>query len=293
MQTTLITEKSVDYELLDSGDGYKLERYGTILLSRPDPQALWPKTLTELEWKKVDAVFTRTGTSGKWKILGEIKNDWSVSLGELVFKLQLLPSKHLGIFPEQSAQWKWLEDKIESNVKLRKTISVLNLFGYTGGATLACAKAGASVCHVDSSKFAVDLANTNMKLSGLSDKPIRFIVDDVRKFVEREIKRGNKYDVIIMDPPVYGKGSKGEVWKIEEDLVVFLSRVQQIISDNPLAIVLNGYSSVYSHITYKQILENICSSFGGSVSSGDLVLKESSTDRVLPSGIFARWEKRN
>jgi 23S rRNA (cytosine1962-C5)-methyltransferase len=291
MQITLITEKSADYELLDSGDGYKLERYGTILLSRPDPQALWSKTLTESEWKKADAKFSRTGTSGKWQISGEVKNDWSASLGGLVFKLQLLPSKHLGVFPEQSTQWEWLKDKISKKNKSEKSISVLNLFGYTGGASLACAKAGASVCHIDSSKFAVDLANINMKLSGLSDKPIRFIVDDVRKFIEREIKRGNKYDVIIMDPPVYGKGIKGEVWKIEEDLVPFLSRVKQVVSSNPLGIILNGYSSVYSHITYKQILVEMCKTFGGSVSSGELVIKESLGERFLPSGIFARWEK--
>ena len=235
MQNILITEKSTDYELVDSGDGEKLERYGN----------------------------------------------------GLTFQLQRLPSKHRGLFPEQGVQWKWLEDKISSS---NRKISVLNLFGYTGGASLACAKAGADVCHVDSSEFAVDLAHTNMKLSLLSDKKIRFIVDDVRKFVEREIKRGNKYDVILMDPPVYGKGAKGEVWKIEEDLMPLLSRLRNILSESPLAIVLNGYASGYSSITYAQMLEEVAKNLRGKISHGELVIKESSGTRVLTCGIYARFE---
>src|SRR3989344_3470815 len=319
----LITEKSVDYELLDSGDGQKLERYGKIILSRPDPQALWPKSLPEAEWKKSDAVFTRVGNSGKWlkpqsgspdqsksSDLGKME-PWVVTLEGLTFNLELLPSKHLGLFPEQSAQWKWLANKI-SNFKFpisnqNQKIKVLNLFGYTGGASLACSKAGASVCHVDASKFAVDLANKNMKVSlnqssssdrastegalaGLSLSPIRFIVDDVRKFVEREIKRGNKYDIILMDPPVYGKGAKGETWKIEEDLMPLLSRIKNILSPTPLAIVLNGYASGYSATTYAQMLESVTSGLKGQVSSGELTIQESSGGRLLPCGIFTRWE---
>ena len=287
MQNILITEKSTDYELVDSGDGEKLERYGNVILSRPDPQVLWSKGLTGLEWNKALAVFTRAGTSGKWKISSETKQPWNVSLNGLTFQLQLLPSKHLGLFPEQGVQWKWLEDKISSS---NRKISVLNLFGYTGGASLACAKAGADVCHVDSSEFAVDLAHTNMKLSGLSDKKIRFIVDDVRKFVEREIKRGNKYDVILMDPPVYGKGAKGEVWKIEEDLMPLLSRLRNILAESPLAIVLNGYASGYSSITYAQMLEEVAKNLRGKISHGELVIKESSGTRVLTCGIYARFE---
>src|SRR3989344_534549 len=287
MQNILITEKSTDYELIDSGDGEKLERYGSVVLSRPDPQVLWSKKVTGAEWNEALAVFTRAGTSGKWKILSEIKQPWNVSLNGLTFQLQLLPSKHLGLFPEQGVQWKWLEDKISSS---NRKISVLNLFGYTGGASLACAKAGADVCHVDSSEFVVDLAHTNMKLSGLSDKKIRFIVDDVRKFVEREIKRGNKYDVILMDPPVYGKGAKGEVWKIEEDLMPLLSRLRNILSESPLAIVLNGYASGYSSITYAQMLEEVAKNLRGKISHGELVIKESSGTRVLTCGIYARFE---
>ncbi|MCX6702103.1 MAG: class I SAM-dependent methyltransferase [Candidatus Zambryskibacteria bacterium] len=290
MENILITEKSTDYELLDSGEGEKLERYGKIILSRPDPQTLWSKSLGDLEWKKADAVFARTGTSGKWNPSAVGFKPWNISLNGLTFQLELLPSKHIGLFPEQSVQWKWLGNKIKKQVDSGKKVSVLNLFGYTGGASLACAKAGASVCHVDASKFAVDLAHTNMKLSELSDKPIRFIVDDARKFVEREIKRGNKYDVILMDPPVYGKGAKGEVWKIEEDLLPFLFRIKNLISSDPLAIVLNGYASGYSSITYAQMLESITSDLKGKISHGELTIKESSGGRMLPCGIFTRFE---
>ena len=220
--------------------------------------------------------------------MNQIPDNWQISFDEINFNLELLPSKHLGVFPEQSCNWKWLGEKIKSE---NRKVSVLNLFGYTGGSTLACAKVGAEVCHVDASKFAVDLAMKNRDLSGLSKSPIRFIVDDVRKFVEREIKRGNKYDIVIMDPPVYGKGLKKEVWKIEEDLMPLLSRVQKIISSDPVAIILNGYASGYSHITYKQMLESVTKDSGGGVFSGELSIKESSSDHLLPCGIFARWEK--
>ncbi len=293
----LITEKSVDYELLDSGEGEKLERYGKVILFRPDPQAIWSKSLPESEWKKADAVFSRVGTTGKWEVvtssqhLVSRKGIWSVQLNGLTFQLQLLPSKHLGVFPEQNAQWKWLQEKVESRkLKVESTkIQVLNLFGYTGGASLACARAGAEVCHVDSSEFAVDLAHANMKLSGLPDKKIRFIVDDVRKFIEREIKRKKKYDVIILDPPIYGKGTKKEVWKIEEDLLPFLLHLKNVLSENPLAIVLNGYASNYSSITYAQLLETL--KLKGKITHGELAIKESSAGRLLSCGIFARWEQ--
>ena len=290
MSDILTTEKSKDYELVDSGLGEKLERYGDVVLSRPDPQAIWSKSLSESEWNKANAVFNRAGTAGKWRVSEKVKKNWNVTLDDLTFQLQLLPSKHVGLFPEQSAQWKWLGEKIEARIKKQEKIKVLNLFGYTGGASLACAKAGAEVCHVDSSEFAVDLANINMKLSGLVDKKIRFIVDDVRKFVEREIKRGNKYDVIILDPPVYGKGAKGEVWKIEEDLFLLLSRIKSVLSDDPVAIVLNGYASGFSSTTYRHLLESTLE-LKGKYSNGELAIKETSAGRLLSCGIFARWEK--
>ena len=298
----LVTEKSIDYELVDSGGGEKLERYGIYFLRRPDPQAIWQKTLDESEWQRASAVFTRTSTTGKWVVAASSQqlvareNTWKVSLQDFSFTLKLLPSKHLGVFPEQSVNWKWLEEKIQHDTNIRiKTndtnkIQVLNLFAHTGGATMACARAGASVCHVDASQFAVDFAHDNLKNSGLGEKPVRFIVDDVRKFVEREIKRGKKYDIILLDPPVYGKGSKGEVWKIEEDLLPLLTRLKSVLSDSPVAIILNGYASEYSSTTYAQILSSITGDLKGNISNGELAIRESSAGRLLPCGIFARWE---
>lgn len=289
MENILVTKSSADYELIDSGDGEKLERYGKVVLSRPDPQVLWSRSAPE-KWKSADAVYTRSGTSGKWKILKEIPEPWRATFGGITFALKLQPSKHLGVFPEQSAQWAWLSEKVKKEISSRKKISVLNLFGYSGGATLACAKAGAEVCHVDSSEFAVDLAHQNAVLSGLDKKPIRFIVDDARKFVEREIKRGNKYDIVLLDPPVYGKGVKNEVWRIEKDLAPLLLRLKQILSPKPIAVVLNGYASGYSHTTYAQILETMTKDLNGKISSGQLTIEESDSKRVLPCGIFARFE---
>lgn len=293
MMEILVTEKTEEYELLDSGDGEKLERYGSMVLSRPDPQAVWPKKLLKEDWQKADATYTRSAESGKWQVadssqhLASRENTWQVKLEGMTFNLKLLPSKHLGLFPEQSAQWKWLGEKISSS---KRKISVLNLFAYTGGASIACAKAGADVCHVDASKFSVDLAHKNLDDSGLGDKPVRFIVDDVRKFVEREVKRGKKYDVVLLDPPVYGKGSSGEVWKLEEDLLPLLTRIKSILSDKPLAVVLNGYASGYSAVTYSQVLGSITEELGGKITFGELAVKETSGDRLLPAGIFARFE---
>lgn len=291
MENILTTSPTVDYDLIDSGEGEKLERFGRIVLRRPDPQAIWKKTLDQSHWDKCDAVFRKEGNSAKWKVLTEFGKDWQVTLGDSVFKLQLLPSKHLGIFPEQLSHWQWLESKISESLKAGKKVSVLNLFGYTGGATLACARGGAEVCHVDASKFAVDLAHMNLDSSKLSDKKVRFIVDDVRKFVEREIKRGNKYDVILMDPPVYGKGAKDEVWKIEEDLLPLVARLKNILSSEPLAVILNGYSSVYSSVTYSQVLNSLTENLGGETAFGELAIKESAGGRLLPAGIFAKWSK--
>lgn len=288
MKDILVAKSSKDYELIDSGEGFKLERYGKMVLSRPDPQAIWKKSLGLTEWNKADAKYVRTGQSGKWEVQNEPPHDWNIELEGVNLSLKLLPSKHLGVFPEQSAQWRWLKQKIKSRVDEGKTISVLNLFGYTGGASLVSAKAGAEVCHVDASSFAVDKLKDNMKLSKLEELPIRLIVDDVRKFVEREIKRGKKYDVIIMDPPVYGKGSKDEVWNIEADLLPLLARIKEILSPSPLAIVVNGYASVYSHLTYKQILSETTSDLGGTLESGELVLEQRG-GRLLSTGIFARW----
>ena len=277
----LITEKSTDYELLDSGGEEKLERYGNVLMSRPDPQAIWKKALPESEWSKVQAKYSRDSVSGKWE-LNNLPETWQIKLLDFTFNLKFLPSKHLGIFPEQMEQWKWLEEKIKN---AGRPISVLNLFAYTGGATMACSRAGAEVVHLDASKFVVDAAHKNLDNSGLGDKKVRFIVDDTVKFVEREIKRGNKYDVILLDPPVYGKGGDGEVWKIEKNLLTLLERLKEILSEDPLAVVLNGYSSIYSDTTYAQMLSVLVS---GEISSGQYLIKDSQ-QRLLPAGIWARW----
>ena len=284
----LITEKSEGYELLDSGDGMKLERYGSLVFSRPDNQAIWSKTLSKEIWDNVDAVFTHGEHSGRWNKKNSIDDEFQIEYEGFKFNLKLLPSKHLGLFPEQSQNWKWLEDKIEQS---ERKIKVLNLFAHTGGATLACSRAGAEVVHLDASEFPVTYAKKNLEDSGMGKNPVRFIVDDVRKFIEREIKRGNKYEVVIMDPPVYGKGTNDKVWKIEEDLLPLLHKVKNVLSDDKLAVVLNGYASVYSHITYKNILEEIFGLENGKYSSGELAIKESSAGRLLSSGIFARWEK--
>ncbi len=281
----LVTNKSDSYELIDTGDGMKLERYGSVVLSRPDNQAIWSKTLKQEEWDKADAFFSHGEKSGRWNKKGEISDEWQINFEGLNFNLKLLPSKHLGLFPEQSQNWAWLEEKIKSS---GRAVKVLNLFAHTGGATLACSRAGAEVLHLDASKYAVDHAKKNLDDSGLKDKKVRFIVDDVRKFVEREVKRGSKYDVIILDPPVYGKGTNDKVWKIEEDLPLLLIRLKSLLSEKPVAVLLNGYASVYSSVTYKNILEQV---FPGKVCYGELAIKESSSGKMLSSGIFARWEK--
>ena len=286
-----ITESSAEYELLDSGNGEKLERYGAVVLSRPDPQVLWQKQLPESEWKKANAVFEHSGTHGKWRV-SEMPESWNITLAGVTCMLKLSPFKHVGLFPEQSVHWMWLSEKIKKEIATGRKISVLNLFGYTGGASIACALAGAEVTHVDSSESSVAWAKMNRDASGLAQDAIRFIVDDARKFVEREIRRGKKYDIVLMDPPTYGRGAKNELWKIETDLSPFLSRITQIFSENPVAILLNGYASGYSHVAYKQVLDGIVSSLGGEVSSGELGIRESNTSRILPCGIFAKWENR-
>lgn len=284
----LITNKSEDYELLDSGDGMKLERYGLVVLARPDNQALWSKKLNQVEWDKADASFSHGERSGRWTKKSETQEEWQTGFEGFKFNLKLLPSKHLGLFPEQSQNWKWLEEKIKSE---NRPIQVLNLFAHTGGATLACSRGGAEVVHLDASEFPVNYAKKNLEDSGMGKNRVRFIVDDVRKFVEREIKRGSKYDVVIMDPPVYGKGTNDKVWKIEEDLLPLLFKIKKILSDKPVAVLLNGYASVYSSNTYKNTIESAFSDMNGRVSFGELAIKESSAERLLTCGIFARWEK--
>lgn len=290
-------QKQKDYELVDSGNGEKLERYGTYLLRRPDPEALWRKSKDIKFWDKAELKFIRERNKTKWIIKDGIPKSWNILYGDLNFVIRPTSFKHTGLFPEQLPNWEWTE-KIIKNEELRiknkeaiKKMSVLNLFAYTGGATLACAKAGAEVCHVDGSKTAVEWARENAKLSGLEDAPIRWITEDVLVFLKREVKRGRKYDAIIMDPPSFGHGPKDELWKIEENFLDLMKLCRELLSDKPLFILINGYTAGYSRIAYENNLKDIQKEFGGTIESGELAIEESDTDKLLPCGIFARWNK--
>jgi 23S rRNA (cytosine1962-C5)-methyltransferase len=281
-------KKSKDYELIDSGSGEKLERYGNFIISRPDPEALWNKKSKDI-WKDIDLRFERNGNKSKWIIKNETPKDWIINYGGLNMSIKPTSFKHIGIFPEQLSNWEWMKEVISKNKE--REISVLNLFAYTGGATLACASVGASVCHVDSSKMAVSWAKENSKLSNLEDKPIRWIIEDVLSFLKREIKRGRKYDAIIMDPPSFGHGPKDELWKIEENFFELMKLCEEILSDDPVFVLINGYTAGYSGITYENNLKDLMKKYKGKIESGELAVEESDSDRLLPCGIFARWSK--
>lgn len=233
-------EEWKDYEIIATGDGMKLERWKDIILLRPDPQVVWPSQINMDKDSRLHAKYNREGGGGQWEYLKNIPNEWSVSWRDLRFKVKPMGFKHTGLFPEQAVNW----DKMISLISnAGRPIKVLNLFAYTGGATVACASAGASVAHIDSAKNMVERAKENLQLSGLADKPVRFIVDDCAKFVSREIKRGNKYDAVIMDPPSYGRGPNGEMWKIEENLFDLVKLCTQVLSDKPLFFLINSYTT--------------------------------------------------
>jgi 23S rRNA (cytosine1962-C5)-methyltransferase len=282
----LTTQPEKDYALIDSGDGKKLERYGQYLLARPDPQALWKPLLSANEWNKADAVFIRDGKKTEWKTKKQLPEKWSVNFAGLVLEIIPTTFKHTGLFPEHAATWKWMRDLIK---KSNRPVSVLNLFGYTGAASLACAQAGATVCHVDGSKLAIEWAKRNQKLSGLSPDSVRWILDDVLLFLKREIKRGNRYDAIIMDPPAFGRGPDGEIWKIEEQFHDLLDSCRKVLSDKPLFLVINGYASGFSSIAYQNNILPFQKEFGGILEHGELTITEEGSGRLLPCGIFARW----
>ena len=293
----LKVKPAADYELLDSGDGEKLERYGEVVVARPDPQTLWKKNLTEDHWQKADAYFSpttpnpssgRRGQDTAWSFRIDLPERWPIELAGLKFWIKLSAFKHTGVFPEQASNWDWIREKIKKSTR-KENLKVLNLFGYTGGATLATAQAGAEVVHVDGSKSAIGWARDNAELSGLADKPVRWILDDAQKFVAREIKRGKKYDGIIMDPPAFGHGPGGEMWKIEENFLQLLDACKEILSDKPLFMIVNGYASGYSAIAYKNSLGDLLKEFGGGIEIGELTIAEKSGRRLLPAGIFARW----
>ncbi|MEI7719746.1 MAG: class I SAM-dependent methyltransferase [bacterium] len=283
----LITKGGKGYELLDMGEGEKLERFGDVLLARPDPQALWIKSLGEGEWQKAAGVYKRESGESRGGWVGNIPKEWQIGFGGLKFLVKPTSFKHTGLFPEQFSNWEW----VGAALKNAQNPSVLNLFGYTGGATLAAAKAGASVCHVDASKTAVAWARENAKLSGLEDRPIRWIIEDVLLFMKREIKRGVKYDAIIMDPPAFGRGPKDEVWKIEESFTELMQLCTELLSENPLFVLINGYAAGYSSLAFAYNLEQFQTKFGGVIEHGELTIAQSNSERLLPCGIFARWSK--
>jgi len=288
----LLADRWKDYELIDLGGGEKLERWGQYVLRRPDPQVIWPIANENGLWKNPHGHYHRSNRGGgSWEVVNKYPEMWTINYGKLTFKIKPTGFKHTGLFPEQAANWDWMMEKI-SNAK--RPIKVLNLFAYTGGASVACASAGAEVCHVDAAKGMVNWAKENLELSGLRDRKVRFIVDDVFKFVEREVRRGNKYDAIIMDPPSYGRGPKGEVWKIEDKLYEFVNLCMKILSDKPLFFLINSYTTGFSPI----VLENVLGATigrnvkGGKIYSGEVGIACSRSKTILPCGIFGRWEER-
>ena len=278
-----------DYEVLDTSNGEKLERWGDYFLVRPDPQVLWDTPKKLRQWKKPNGHYHRSHKGGgQWEFF-DLPKTWDIQYKELKFHLQPFSFKHTGLFPEQAVNWDWFSDKIR---KANRPVKVLNLFAYTGGATLAAAAAGASVTHVDASKGMVNWAKENAQLSGLREKPIRWLVDDCVKFVEREIRRGNHYDGIIMDPPSYGRGPKGEIWKIEEKIYPFIELCTKILSDDPLFFLVNSYTTGLQPAVLTYMLETqVAAKIGGKVVSDEIGLPVSSNGLVLPCGASGRWEK--
>ena len=276
-----------DYEVLDTSGGEKLERWGSYILVRPDPQVIWNTEKEDPRWRSFDARYSRSSTGGgKWNE-HRLPEHWQVRYKELTFNVKPMNFKHTGIFPEQAANWDFAMQKIRAAAR---PVSVLNLFAYTGGATIACAAAGASVCHVDAAKGMVAWAKENARASGLEDKPIRWIVDDCAKFVEREIRRGRTYDAIIMDPPSYGRGPSGELWRLEDDLYDFVRLVAQVLSDRPLFFIINSYTTGLAPSVLRYLLETVVSKkYGGHTESGELGLPVTDSGLVLPCGSAGRW----
>ena len=280
-----------DYEILDMANGEKLEKWGNVTLVRPDPQIIWKQKSFPNKWKEVNAVYNRSKTGGgSWNYKNQMPKTWQIKYKNLTFNIKPMGFKHTGLFPEQAVNWDWMINKIENEKKHKKEIKVLNLFAYTGGATVACLSAGAAVCHVDSSKGMVSWAKENVISSKLADKKVRYIIDDVVKFVQREIRRGNKYDAIIMDPPSYGRGAKGEVWQFENNIYDLVELCMQVLSDDPLFFLINSYTTGIS----AKVLENMLRleiKKKGTLSSGEIGLPMKNSEIVLPCGIYARWEK--
>ena len=277
------------YELIDAGDGEKLERWGGFVLRRPDPQVIWPAFGGTGLWDSAQAWYHRSSAGGgSWEYRSVLPASWTVSYGNLNFIVRPTTFKHTGLFPEQAVNWDWMAGKIKDS---DRKISVLNLFAYTGGATVACASAGAEVCHVDAAKGMVEWAKVNIVKSKLTDSKVRFLVDDVFKFIQRENRRGNKYDAIIMDPPSYGRGPGGEIWKIEDSLYSFISECMGLLSEKPLFFLINSYTTGFSPGVLKNILQMAFKNKpAGVISAGELGIGISASGLTLPCGIYGRWE---
>ena len=281
----------IDYKIIDAGNGEKLEMWKDVMLRRPDPQALWPIDTNNKKWNNPDGFYHRSSKGGgSWQFFKKLPDHWTVSYGDLTFKVSPTNFKHTGLFPEQAVNWDYMIDKIRNS---GRRIKVLNLFAYTGGATMACSYAGAeTVVHVDASRGMIEWAKENMHLSKLENNKIRFIVDDCLKFVEREARRGNKYDVIIMDPPSYGRGPNGEVWKFEDNIYNLIISCMKILSDKPLFMLINSYTTGISSTVLENILKiTVLKKFpNGKVTAGEVGLPISNNNLVLPCGIYGRFD---
>ena len=275
-----------DYSVIATGDGYKLETWKGVTLLRPDPQVIWPSSIDMQSYKGLNAKYVRSETGGgKWQTYKEMPSEWVISYGELKFLIKPMGFKHTGLFPEQAVNW----DKMSALIKsANRPINVLNLFAYTGGATVACLKAGASVCHVDASKGMVERAGENCRLSGVKDASVRFIIDDCLKFVKREIRRGKKYDAIIMDPPSFGRGPNGETWKIENELFNLVKTCTEVLSDNPLFFLINSYTTGLQPQVIKNILTLNMKNFSGKIDAYEVGLP-TSEGIALPCGCSGLW----
>lgn len=286
--TLQIADKWTDYALLDSGNGRRLERFGTLKFVRPEPQALWSYGLPEQEWEGADGVFVGKAedSAGHWNLATTVPSRWKMGYGNLGFWAQPSPFRHMRVFPEQAPQWDWMADRI---LETKSQVSVLNLFGYTGIATLACAAAGARVTHVDASKKVVTWARENLELSGLSERNVRWIHDDVGRFVAREIRRQNRYDANILDPPKYGRGPNGEIWKLEDNLGPLLYDLRLLLSDTPLFCVMTAYAVRLSALNLAHALSEMFGGRSGAIEAGEVALWEQSRQRPLSVAIYARF----
>lgn len=280
-----------DYKLIDAAGGEKLEYWGNVLLRRPDPQAIWTQKSKTPLWNKTDATYHRSNSGGgRWEFFNKrMPERWTVGYKNLTFNIKPMGFKHTGLFPEQAVNWDWFSELIK---KENRPIKVLNLFAYTGGATVAALAAGAEVCHVDASKGMVTWAKENVKSSGLADKSVRYIVDDVKKFVAREFRRGKKYDAIIMDPPSYGRGPSGELWKIEDELYPLIEACMKILSDEPLFFLINSYTTGLSQTIMSNVMTlTMKEKYSGTVSCDEIGLMMRDKNMILPCGISCRWNK--